>query len=109
MFPKSPQILAEEQKASAIELDAAFAALWREHELIKAALENDDALAKVAHDSNEVTFAKIEAGLLKARDTSLFLHTGQRIVDWLNERQTRSYEHRLAEKRAERFFGGARK
>jgi hypothetical protein len=106
---KSRDALTEDWKETSKKLDDDWKSLWRENDLLKAALENNnEALAKVASDPNEVTLAKVQASCLKAENGSLFLHTGQRIVDWLNEWHQRYDAQKRLERRSERFLGGAR-
>jgi len=110
MFPKSPAVLAEEWRTNSRKLDDEFNKLWRETELLTAALKNDGGaeLAKVARDPDEVALAKLTASRLRAEKGSLFLHTGRKLCDWIEAWNKNWDDQKRAEKRAERFFGGAR-
>lgn len=101
--------LAQDKADFAKRTDASFDALHGEFDLIKAALDGDaDALAKAA-DPAAVVVAKVEATKIKAGDGSLFLHTGHKLVAWLNDYNKTSAELTALEKRSERFNARFRK
>ena len=107
MFPKSRAVLAREWRDQSETLDRRYKAMWQSHELLKAALaEDDDELAKIATagGNGDVALAKIEAAAIKAQNSSLFIHTGRQLIDWLNEMNKALDNHLRETKKSEMFF-----
>jgi hypothetical protein len=107
---KSPEALRSDWTEFLASSGEALKAIDREEALIKAALENDtEALAKVASDANDITFAKVKAADVKANHFgSVSLHTGRQLVKWLNAFNSGYDKLKRLEKRSARFHGGVR-
>ena len=103
---KSPDAVRSDFKDFLQKFNEDLRAIDREEALIKAALEPDSsALAKVATDANEVTFAGRLAHVKENLFGSPSMHTAERLVKWLNEFNGGYDRLRRLEKRSARFHG----
>ncbi len=99
---KAPEELRREWHNFFATRDVTLKKISSDHDLIKAALDGDEATLAKAADP-DVTMAKLEAAKLKASDGSLSLLTGAKIVAWLDD-YNRTYDRlRYMEKRSERW------
>lgn len=108
MFPKSPEALRSDWADFFAKSTEALHAIDHEEALIKAALESDsDALAKVASDANQITFAKVKAADVRANHFgSVTMHTGSQVLKWLNNFNSNYEKLKRLEKHSARFHGG---